>query len=400
MHVTAVNGQPIDYFHEIRDIVDGSAGQPVTLSLLPAKPKRSNEQPVELTLQVVPRFAFDEQGHYDLLGLVPPTRVSAVEPGMPAQRAGIQAGDVLAKVGDQSWPTMKQLGSIIEKAAGDPVRVEVIRDGQRKVFESLQAQRRRERWLIGIRHEPSARVAVLSETLPGSTAYEQLNPPSGTRLTSVNGQSVEDWGDIQRALVAFAAEHPQGGDVDIEYRLPIPDEPVKSASLSLSAADVATLQNVAWELPFPFSYSIAFNWPYTTPVVAGGPIDAAAMGVEKTWYFMVQTYLTLARLFQGSVDPDQLRGPVGIAQIGTETAKRGWPYFMFFLGLISVNLAVFNFLPLPIVDGGHAVMLIIEGVRGKPIDGRVQIGLFIAGLALLGTMVIYITFHDIMRLIN
>ena len=84
-----------------------------------------------------------------------------------------------------------------------------------------------------------------------------------------------------------------------------------------------------------------------------------------THYVVMMTYVTFLRLFQGTVPVDQLHGPVGITHIGSQVAEQGFIYLIFFLGLISANLAVINFLPLPIVDGGHMVFLAIEWITRK-----------------------------------
>jgi regulator of sigma E protease len=113
---------------------------------------------------------------------------------------------------------------------------------------------------------------------------------------------------------------------------------------------------------------------------------------------MMQTYLTFARLFQGTVKIEHLKGPVGIAHIGTRLADRGMIWLLFFMALISINLAVINFLPLPIVDGGQFIFLLIEQVRGRPVPIQVQNAATIAGLVLIGSLFLIVTFNDIMGL--
>jgi len=101
-----------------------------------------------------------------------------------------------------------------------------------------------------------------------------------------------------------------------------------------------------------------------------------------------------------AVGVKNLRGPVGIVDQGAKIAKEGFAYYLFFLGLISVNLAVLNFLPLPIVDGGHMVFLIYEKIAGKPASPSVQTVVALVGLVGLASLFIYITFNDISRLIT
>jgi regulator of sigma E protease len=113
---------------------------------------------------------------------------------------------------------------------------------------------------------------------------------------------------------------------------------------------------------------------------------------------MMTTYVTFVRLLQGSVKVVHLKGPVGIAHLGTLVASRGLVWLLFFMALISVNLAVINFLPIPIADGGHFVFLLYEQFTGKPVSAAVQNFAAIAGLLLLATVFVIVTFNDISNL--
>ena len=124
------------------------------------------------------------------------------------------------------------------------------------------------------------------------------------------------------------------------------------------------------------------------------------MGFEQTWKMAALTYLTIDRLFRGSVGVEQLHGPVGIVHLGTRVADRGMMYLVFFLAMISVNLAVLNFLPLPIVDGGLFLFLLYEKFRGRPPSAAFQNGATLAGLLLLGGVFVVTFYNDLMRLLG
>ena len=122
------------------------------------------------------------------------------------------------------------------------------------------------------------------------------------------------------------------------------------------------------------------------------------MGFAETHRQMLQVYLTFRGLFQGTVQVRDLKGPVGIAHVGTLIASKGWVWLLFFCALISVNLAVMNFLPLPIVDGGQLLLIIYEQIAGRPASVAFQNAAAIAGLVLFGSLFLFITFHDIRNL--
>jgi regulator of sigma E protease len=124
------------------------------------------------------------------------------------------------------------------------------------------------------------------------------------------------------------------------------------------------------------------------------------MGFEETWKFILNTYLTIDRLIRGSVGVEQLRGPVGIVHLGVTVADRGLLYLLFLLAMISVNLAVINFLPLPIVDGGLFLFLIYEKVKGRPPSIAFQNAATLAGLILIVTVLIVTLYNDVMRIIT
>ncbi len=131
---------------------------------------------------------------------------------------------------------------------------------------------------------------------------------------------------------------------------------------------------------------------------ATGTLDAVVMGTEKTVEFVMQTYMTLKGLIVGSVSPKSLMGPVGmIAASSKIISEKDFIQYLHFMGIISACLAVMNFLPLPILDGGLIVLLIIEKIKGTPVHIKVQEGLTYAGLAVIGILFVLITYNDIIR---
>jgi len=122
------------------------------------------------------------------------------------------------------------------------------------------------------------------------------------------------------------------------------------------------------------------------------------MGYRKTTMFIAQAYVTLQRVMGGLVSPKNFIGPVGIATLSYRiVAEQPLIYYVYFLGLISAFIAVFNFLPLLPFDGGHIVFLLVEKIKGSAVSERVQGVVTYAGLALVGAFFLYVTFNDIVR---
>ena len=135
-------------------------------------------------------------------------------------------------------------------------------------------------------------------------------------------------------------------------------------------------------------------------LVGDNPWAAAKLGINKAHVSMMQVYLTIGRLFDRTVPLNQLQGVLGIADTGTKIAQKGFPELLFFFGLISINLAVINFLPIPIVDGGLMVFLIIEKLKGSPVSVKVQNAATVVGLVLIGSIFLMTLYFDAMRMMG
>jgi regulator of sigma E protease len=105
--------------------------------------------------------------------------------------------------------------------------------------------------------------------------------------------------------------------------------------------------------------------------------------------------MTLAGLFRRTISPENLHGIVGITKIGYDVQERGPVWLWYVLAMVSVNLAVANFLPLPIVDGGLFLLLILEKIRGRPLSLKVQSAIQVVGIVLLAGLFLFVTWNDI-----
>jgi regulator of sigma E protease len=124
---------------------------------------------------------------------------------------------------------------------------------------------------------------------------------------------------------------------------------------------------------------------------------AIAMGLNKTWRMTVDIYTALTRLVSGRISRENMGGPVAIAG-GVFNAAQDPSAFLLILAMISINLAVVNFLPIPILDGGHMVFLIYEAVRGKPPPESVRVFATYLGLAIILMLMIFVFYNDLERL--
>ncbi|MFH0782057.1 MAG: RIP metalloprotease RseP [Pseudomonadota bacterium] len=120
----------------------------------------------------------------------------------------------------------------------------------------------------------------------------------------------------------------------------------------------------------------------------------------QTWMYISLTAVGFVKIIQHVVPASEIGGPILIAQIAGEQMKAGWINLIYFIGLLSVNLGLLNLLPVPVLDGGHLAFLAIEGLRRKPLNLRAQVIAQQIGIGLLGTLMIFVFYNDIVRLFH
>ncbi|MBL0927426.1 MAG: site-2 protease family protein [Phycisphaerales bacterium] len=352
-----------------------------------------------------------------LLGFAPVLSVHSVS--VRAAELGnsgkLQPGDVFVRLGSLDWPSVPAGIGQIRGARGGQIEAAVLRSGA-AVSLTLKVSRDGQVGFVPTGWTGSAVVTPLRAALapppdePGAPAPRaedlaagRLFPAvlPGLRIVGVGDAPVTDFASLRGALrgAARAGEAAEIALKTATVRIgpdgrPA-DGPAETVTLRLSAADTTALHALGWGAPadlralFPLA---------EVTLVAANPIDAVRMGLEKTRNIILTTYLTFVRLYQGTVQVTHMKGPVGITDVGSRFAGQGFIYLLFFLALISVNLAVVNFLPIPITDGGHALLLLYEGVRGKPAPAVVQNALTLIGLVLIASVFLLVTFNDIVNL--
>lgn len=405
-----LDGREVRSAHDLTAAAKGSNGATMAATF-----ERPDGGTVEMRLTPRPalmlslfRLGEDLAPVEHLLGLTPVLRVTDVEPGSGGDRAGLKPGDIFSLLGAREWPSYVDGIAQIRAHKGREIRVSVMRQGGDGGWREIDlgevpVDRKGQ---IGFRAGDSAGYAAWVSGWPRADLEDPKQPiPSGaalqliagSRITSVNGESVSTLHELREALRRSTRSAAAESSIELEVELPggAGSTPRReTVRWTIPPAEIADLQKLAWTSPIPEGL---FE-PEMTVLKASGPIDAIGMGLRETHSVMLQTYLTFARLFQGSVKVTHLKGPVGIAHVGTLLAGRGWVWLVFFMALISVNLAVINFLPIPIADGGHMVFLVYEQITGKPVSPMVQNISALVGLAMLASIFLVVTFNDLRTL--
>ena len=402
MEITEVAGQPVDGYGQASRLLTDASGKPVPVTFVKPAAQDKDKRPIPAKTVTVPISAVAElcstpDGVTHLIGLRPATVVIDLAKNSAAEEAGLKAGDILESMNGEPWPGPRSIARIVKDAGDRPIAITVLRDGKTVSVPPVTPKSNKlfglGKRLIGIMYGSYSDEPLVGDTLPGSP-FATLGLNGGTRITTIDGKPAMNWNTMQRLLQdALDAAGGESATVRIGYRLNVKDSPEVTGTVTIAGEYAKSLASAGWLDPL-----VSYLNSRRDLVKASNPWTAAVIGIKKTHEFMLQTYVTLLRLFQGTVPFSEMRGPVGIVQIGTQTAEQGYSYLLFFLGVISVNLVVINFLPIPVVDGGLMVFLVIEKIKGSPVGPRVQTAATLAGLAMILCVFLVVTFYDVTRL--
>lgn len=319
-----------------------------------------------------------------------PTTV-AVQVGGPAEKAGLQTGDEIRRLGDKRINRYEDIIEAQYLHLGKPMAVEYRRGNEllRGTIVPTYCERT-DRYSNTMRHGDYGIDQLVRPVVGGFTPdspAEAAGLKVGDRLLSIDGKPVEYFSRIPE-LIGDRAGHPVTIAYDRDGRqgeavvTPIADKAVDCAGKEYTIGRMRVRPAGVTEIR---SHDV---------------LGAMGAGVRAVWGMTTMFYTSMGQILTAVRPVDELGGPIRIAKAAGEASYAGWAGILNLVIALSVVLGIFNLLPVPMLDGGHLAMYLYEAVRGKPLSLRAQeLGLKV-GFTLVIGLALVATFNDIKQIIR
>ena len=299
--------------------------------------------------------------------------VGYVQEGSLAQEMGIKKGDLILSLNGQEVKTWKDLEDrMLKNLFAKAITVEVLRDGNRVSLKAnLDTANPR---VLGA--EPVIE-PIVGGVLDNSPA-QQVGLKEGDRIVAINGVKVSSW---QEAVKLIRTSEKL--NLTIERQGQIRDItliPMKDPRTNISIVGIT-----------PHMESVK---------VKQGFLEASKAGLERIILLSTLTLKAVWSMITGSLSLTNLGGPIAIAQLAGQSAQQGIIPYLSLIASVSIQLAIFNLLPLPMLDGGHILLFFIEMVRRKPLPLKFKEAWQRVGFALIIALFLFVILNDIIKVIS
>jgi len=359
--ILAVDGQDVSNFDQVRKIIEAARGRYVKLKV--QRQIGDQVKTLELSrrafISIQPTFsqiqptARQALGSQSILGMIPRRRL--LDLSVPEEESNPQLprpGDIVYKVGNVVNPTGIEIFDFLLANKGTTAQITVLRPhGQQDISIDIPSKFSEQNYPLDFAVFDDEYL-LITGTVPDSPASE-IKLPRGAVITAINDRQVNSWIDLVDVCRTLA-----GKQITLSYTY----QQAQQTATMLVPEDKAWTEVIHYSVDF-------LTKPKMMAVKAANPYQAMILGVDQTWYWIKSVYVTIRAIaVDRVVSPTVVSGPVRILDHGRLIAKESFNKLLYFLALISANLAVINFLPIPIVDGGLMLVLLVEGIRGRPLS--------------------------------
>ena len=291
--------------------------------------------------------------------------VDSTIPEYAAEQAGIQSGDIILELNGEKVDNKYDLDDIMENATGEDILVKVERNGETLEFNIKPTEIQSK--VTGMYLDDKCQVIMVEK---GSSSEKQ-GIQANDVITKIN--NVETNGDTNKIIEALQQDE------------------TETISLTIQRGNGEI--NIEFTPDYVSTYYLGVNMKMAPDTF----LNRCYYGVIETKNFIFSIVDNVKQLFTGNVGIDQMTGPIGIGEMVSQT--NGFREFIHLMALISISLGVTNLLPIPALDGGKILILIIEAIRRKPMKPENEINIQLLGFSILIALAIYVSYNDILRLL-
>ena len=297
--------------------------------------------------------------------------IGEVSPGKPAARAGLKPGDRIVAMNGEKIDNFDDMRLAISMHGGTPLHVDYLRNGQLRTTTMTPEKESSEFGPVGRAGIRPYFDTTIGRVKPGSPAAA-AGLRTGDRVVGVNGKPVSQLAELDAAFDA-----------------------AKGAAVGLDVArgNAHFQGRLAASKPDPSDPYRGFIPP--TEIHKLSLVPAIKDSVAQNWKMLRYTFITLGRLFRAEGSVKELSGPISIARISGEMVRRGWINTIALMAMISLQLGIMNLLPIPVLDGGHIMILLIEGVARRDLSLNVKERIQQVGFAVLTALMLVVLYNDV-----
>ncbi len=308
-------------------------------------------------------------------GLEDPPVIRYVAKDSPAGRAGLAPGDRIVAIGGAETPTWSQVLDRVMVSANETLEVEVLRNGERVERElAVEAREEDGAGIAGFFPALQPEVSRLTPDFPAERAGIRV----GDVITNVSGKPIYHFAELIEEI-----EKQAGTEVAVE---------VLRGQESLVFNLTPRKDKERWLIGIEFNPSPTVIERYGNPALALG---AATKEIVR---FTRMTFVILGKMVTGRASVKNMSGPIGIAQASGETARQGPKVLFWFMAVLSVNLAILNLLPIPLLDGGHMAVIALEGLAGRDFSLQMKERILQVGFVLLLLLMVTVIYVDLSKI--
>jgi regulator of sigma E protease len=297
--------------------------------------------------------------------------IGEVTPGKPAARAGLLPGDRIVAINGEPMNDFDDMRLAIGTRSGTALRIDYVRNGQRRTTMLTPEPEDSEYGPVGragIRPYLDTTLGRVKAGTPAAAAGLR----AGDRIVAVNGHAVSQFSELD---VWFDATKKRAIALDV----------MRGAERFHTI-----LAATSFDPSDPYRGFIP-----PTEVKKLTLVPAIKDSVEQNWKMLRYAFIAIGRLFRSEGSVKELSGPISIARISGEAVRHGWFNTIALMALISMQLGIMNLLPIPVLDGGHIMILLIEGVARRDLSLRVKERIQQVGFAVLAALMIVVLYNDV-----